>query len=355
MTKNECCATRGRDAGRNIRFVAEDKFVELLLAAARLKCPPFMHRIAAALALFLGLAMAGCERRPATPFRPISLKEARSQFQTRLLRQERDGEPVPAPPEKLFRLVKYKSPVGELSAYLGTAPTDRRKSPAIIWLVGGFSNGIGDVAWTPHSPDNDQSASAFRQAGILMMYPSLRGGNDNPGVKEGFYGEIDDVVAASDYLASLEEVDPSRIYLGGHSTGGTLALLAAEYGPTRFRAIFAFGPVVDPAEYGADLIPFSVNSRLERKMRAPGVWLNTITIPTYVIEGTAGKSNIADLTLMEKLPHSAAVTFIAVPGVNHFSILAPVTKILAQKINSDGESAPKFNLLPSEIVGAMPK
>ena len=60
-----------------------------------------------------------------------------------------------------------------------------------------------------------------------MMFPSLRGGNDNPGNKEGFLGEVDDVLAAADFLSKQEFVDPNRIYLGGHSTGGTLVLLVA--------------------------------------------------------------------------------------------------------------------------------
>jgi dipeptidyl aminopeptidase/acylaminoacyl peptidase len=56
----------------------------------------------------------------------------------------------------------------------------------------------------------------------------LRGGNDNPGRREGFLGEVDDVLAAADHLSKLPHIDPTQIYLGGHSTGGTLALLVAE-------------------------------------------------------------------------------------------------------------------------------
>ena len=37
------------------------------------------------------------------------------------------------------------------------------------------------------------------------------------------------------FLAAQPYVDPARIYLGGHSTGGTLALLVAECSET-FRA-----------------------------------------------------------------------------------------------------------------------
>lgn len=55
----------------------------------------------------------------------------------------------------------------------------------------------------------------------MMMFPSQRGGNDNPGKREGFLGEADDILAATDHLEKLPHVDPDQIYLGGHSTGGT--------------------------------------------------------------------------------------------------------------------------------------
>ena len=143
------------------------------------------------------------------------------------MKQEPGNEPVPVPPARLFRLVHYASPIGNLAAYVSQPPASGTKHPAMIWIFGGFGNGIGETAWEAASPANDQSARAFREAGIVTMYPSLRGGNNNPGYPEGFYGEVDDVLAAADYLARQPFVDPRRLYLGGHSTGGTLALLVA--------------------------------------------------------------------------------------------------------------------------------
>src|SRR5205085_2693378 len=103
--------------------------------------------------------------------------------------------------------------------------------------------------WQDEPPQNDQTASAYRKAGIATMFPSLRGGNDNPGFKESLFGEVDDVLAAREYLARQDFVDPKRIYLGGHSTGGTLVLLAAA-STDQFRAVFSFGPVDDIRGYG---------------------------------------------------------------------------------------------------------
>jgi len=64
-------------------------------------------------------------------------------------------------------------------------------------------------------------------------------------------GEVDDVLDATTYLEKQPYVDSHRIYLGGHSTGGTLALLAAECSD-RFRTVFSFALVEDVSVYGAD-------------------------------------------------------------------------------------------------------
>ena len=118
---------------------------------------------------------------------------------------------------------------------------DGEKHPAIVWITGGDSNSLDDF-WSAGSPDNDQSASAWRKAGMIMMFPTLRGGNTNGGTKEYFLGEVDDVIAAARHAASLPYVD--RVFIGGHSTGGTLALLVAE-SSEEFAGVFAFGPVAD--------------------------------------------------------------------------------------------------------------
>jgi acetyl esterase/lipase len=279
------------------------------------------------------------------PEKKESLAEARRGFTTKLIRKETAKEPVDKPPAELFRVVQYESPVGKLAAYLSPPPGDGKKHPAIIWIFGGFDNGIGDPAWTEMLPDNDQSGSAFRKAGILMMYPSLRGGNENPGVKEGFFGEVDDVLAASDFLAKQDYVDPQRIYLGGHSTGGTLVLLAAE-SSDRFRAVFSFGPVSDVAGYGADNLPFDRSNSRELELRSPKRWLAAIQNPVFVFEGTGRPGNLSSLQDMSRASRNPLVRFHPVQGATHFSILAPVTKLVAEKIIHD--EGPKVNLVFTE-------
>lgn len=162
-------------------------------------------------------------------FEGQTFAQAHDAFQTKLAQENNDDDPIPDPPAGLFDLVSYPSTVGDLAAYVSSDPGDGEKHPLIIWVVGGWGNGIDDFPFTYPEWDNDQTGSAFWQAGVLTMYPSFRGGNGNPGNYETLFGEVDDIAAAYDYAASLPYVDPDRIYLGGHSTGGTRALLAAEY------------------------------------------------------------------------------------------------------------------------------
>ena len=105
-------------------------------------------------------------------------------------------------------------------------------------------------SWEPAERSNDQSAAALRPSGLVLMVPALRGASGNPGTPECFLGEVDDILAARAHLAQRADVDPARIYLGGHSTGGTLVLLAAA-STDQFRAVFALGPVADPRQYGS--------------------------------------------------------------------------------------------------------
>lgn len=294
------------------------------------------------------LALSGCQR-PAgqrgAAGSGTSLIQAREGFKTKLAPTAGAREPAPAPPPALFGAVRYQSPAGQLAAYLSPDPRDGAKRPAIIWITGGDCNSIGDV-WSPAPLANDQTASAFRQAGIVMMFPSLRGGNDNPGVKEGFLGEVDDVIAAARFLAMQPYVDGKRIYLGGHSTGGTLVLLVAEF-PNPFRAIFSFGPVDDVSGYGPAYTPFDTSNPREIEVRSPGRWLASIKTPTFVFEGASG-GNIESLQAMAASSKNPKVQFRPIEGGDHFNILAPTNRLIADKILRDTGPACSITFAPGE-------
>ena len=291
------------------------------------------------------LFVAGCGK--SSNDQGVSLVEARRGFATKAIPQKGDKTPVAEPPPNLFRVVRYDSPVGKLAAYLTPDRKDGKKHPAIIWITGGDCNTIDEGSWKEGPAENDQTASAFRKAGIVMMFPSLRGGNDNPGIKEGFFGEVDDVLAAAEFLGKQEFVDPARIYLGGHSTGGTLVLVVAEC-TDRFRAVFSFGPAADVSKYPPEFIPFDTSNPREIALRSPGKWLPSVRGPVFVIEGKTD-GNLDALQTMARASTNAKLHFLPVQGANHFSVLAPTTQLIAGKILRDTGATSNLAITEGEV------
>ncbi|WP_232326272.1 alpha/beta hydrolase family protein [Xenorhabdus hominickii] len=228
-----------------------------------------------------------------------------------------------------------------MAAFLSPSPRDNtKKYPAVIWLTGGYG-GIGndDFFWSEQPVDNDQSASAFRRDGLVLMIPSFRGENINPGRYEMFYGELRDIESARQYLAKLPYVDPNRIYLAGHSTGGMRALLASEY-TKGFRAVFSLGGIPDlrlRLEYGSGpvAVPFDQNDPREFELRSPRTFLSSIKSPTFYFEGE--NSYWEEFDEVKKIASDKGIPLhiYSIKNGDHFNIIRPVSNIIAEKILND--------------------
>jgi len=267
------------------------------------------------------------EPSPTTP--TFTLAKLRASFDT-TVELPVAPEPAPDPPPDIFDKIHYAGPLGDYVAYVSPVQAGKRR-PAIVWIAGGMEWSIGPSLWEPAPRDNDQTAAAFRHAGVVLMHPALRGASGNPGHPECFGGEIDDVIAAADYLATRPDVDPARIYLGGHSTGGTMALLVAE-STARFRAVFAFGPVTHPVLYGEDCLASDLPTE-ELELRSAAFYLSEIVTPTFIIEGSGG--NAQSLSTFESLKKDAPVSVVEIPNADHFNVLAPATELIADRILRD--------------------
>lgn len=281
---------------------------------------------------------------------PLTLKAARKDFNTRIVFPVGNNAPVPKPPEKVFSIVQYESKNGKLPAYLTPDPRDNIKRPAILWIHGYEFNALVDI-WTPQIAENDQSGSVFRKSGIVMMSPSMRGGNGNPNSEEGLYGEVDDVIAAARFLASQPHVDPNRIYLAGHRDGANLAMLVAEYSD-RFRAVFALGPVANISHANppsGSRWPFDLENKREHVLRSPGFWLSSIQTPTHIFDGTEGVATAPQ----------QFITPIRNPNINLYSIkdkdifmlTAPLNALIASKILKDTDVNVNIAFENNEIPG----
>jgi alpha/beta superfamily hydrolase/regulator of RNase E activity RraB len=275
--------------------------------------------------------------------------KARAGFETKLKRPRTNAAPLLSPPEELFEEVQVQGPLGTLDAYLGKPPSaeEGKKFPAILWVTGGFPpGGVDETAWEPAKPDFDQSAKVYREAGFVMMYPTVRGSFGNDGKQEVLLGEVDDILAAAEHLKAVPYVDANRIYLGGHSTGGSLALLvAAAAKPKTFAAVIAFGAIDEVTRYPKNELTFDTEDEKEVRLRSPMHWLSGITCPTFVIEGVKG--NIEALRALSK-QNAPNVKCIEVVGANHYNVLAAVNSMLARKLAALG-SGTKLELTQAEV------
>lgn len=255
----------------------------------------------------------------------------------------RERLPIPAPPEDSgLTKVSYPSAVGDLAGYLSTSPTAEElgetKVPAIVWAVGGF-DGIGDFVWTPSPATNDQSVLPMLGQGVVVFAPSWRGQGDNPGEMELFYGEVDDLLAAVAFIKQDPRVDPDRVWIAGHSTGGTMTLLAAELGHT-FRGAVALGPWPDMVwAHQSDPLgyipwPYAEAGGRDDELRSPVRHIGSVTRPTLVVmaqEDVQKDMRVFKQLAERKSPH-LGVLFI---GGDHFNTVRPVQEALVEMVKAD--------------------
>jgi dipeptidyl aminopeptidase/acylaminoacyl peptidase len=301
------------------------------------------HSIAIGVAAILLWSCSGkAGKSPSPQAEPaIDLLTARAGFVSKLLPPTPwRFDPVDIPPAEVYNVIRYRSPAGELVAYISPDPGDGRKHPAVLWAHGGFY-GVGSHLWETQPASNDQTPNAFRKAGFVVMLPSWRGENANPGRMELFYGEVDDALAAASYLSNVPYIDPSRMYMVGHSTGATITLLAAEAG-AKLRAAFAFGgapdlyPVVSDGKGYSQKTPYDYRDKQESYVRSPIHFVETLKTPTWYFEGE-DSMYVSDALEMQRRAQRAGVPFATfiVAGGNHVNILHPLTALLAERIAQD--------------------
>ena len=211
--------------------------------------------------------------------------EVRKTFRTKLSRRgpSPQKEPMTSPPAGVST-VEFPSGDLRLKAWVNAPRADHaKKRPAVVFLHGGF--GFGKEDWDMTKP--------YRDAGFAVLAPMLRGENGQAGVYTLFYDEVDDVLAAGEYLRKQPYVDGERLFVAGHSVGGTLALLAAQ-ASNRFRAAASFSASPDQILYcrygiAKELIPFEIMELRELEVRSPLAYAKSFKCPTRIYYGTKEK------------------------------------------------------------------
>ena len=256
-----------------------------------------------------------------TPFpeQTQDYSEARVGFKTTLLRSAPAPQTFVAerPPPGVTE-VTFTSGNLKLKAWVDS-PAGAGKKPAVLFLHGGFAFGTED--WDQCKP--------FRDAGFVTMTPWLRGENGQPGSYTMFYDEVDDVVAAAEHLAKMPGVDANRVFVAGHSAGGTLAMLGAMTSK-RFKGCASFSGSPDQVAFirgQEELAPFDINNQTELRMRSPLAFPKSFKCPARLYWGDDEFDfSLATNRLAEKARAAGLdVQAIEVPG-DHMTSVAPAMR-----------------------------
>jgi len=250
--------------------------------------------------------------------------KARKRFHTTLIEKGPAPEQVCTSTKPPLGVSEIEFPSGpvRLKSWINRPPAgNRRKSPAVLFLHGGFCFDFSD--W--------QVTQAFRDAGFIVMIPELRGEDGQPGNFTMFYDEVDDAVNAAAYLRKQLYVDPHQLFVAGHSTGGTLTMLTAMTF-AHFRAAASFSGSPDAVGYtrhavaiGAD-VPFNYRDPMELQLRSARVYAASFKCPVRIYYG-ADETHFAlssQPTAKLAREHGLDVQAIAVDGGHNSAVDAEI-------------------------------
>jgi dienelactone hydrolase len=232
-------------------------------------------------------------------------------------------------------LVSYESEGRTLRGWFAEPSATSGKRPAVVYLHNDFALDAG--SW-----DN---ALPFVHAGFSVFVPALRGENGNPGERELLFGEVDDARAAVRWLAAAPGVDPSRIYVIGHSVGGGIASLLALLPDSGVRATASVGGVYRAqtlhhwAQVEPGLVRFDVANDYEVSVRLFMTHIRDVRTPHYAF---AGRSDNFDPRYAEQAAQAARkfgvpVTHVPVEG-DHMGSISEATARFVDIIRADLEA-----------------
>ncbi|MBX3150716.1 acetylxylan esterase [Candidatus Obscuribacterales bacterium] len=247
---------------------------------------------------------------------PKTFEETRKDFETNLSKRAEAPQEFDNTAPDQVKVVYYESGNKKLMAWL-VLPDREPPFPAVVFAHDGFALSRADYT----------NAVPFVSHGFAVLIPSWRGENGNPGDFEMCYGEVDDLVAAIDYMATRKKIDKGSIFAAGHGVGATTVMLAAELSPHLRKAAGCGGrPDMFEAGEAYEHAPFDQRDAEERLMRSPQQFVDDLKCPMLLLYGgkDAGhKFFLEQANKMSKDSKKFPVLVEELPGVNHQTSLAP--------------------------------
>lgn len=265
----------------------------------------------------LNAVMPGGLRRTPPARATYDFWEARREHPTHLVRRGAAPQEFEDATPDGVEVVHYRSDVGELLGWVlqprHTAPGTRL--PTMVYAHGGFALGEGDL----------HTAELFADAGMLVFLPAVRGENGNPGHYEMFFAEVDDLLAATRYVATRPDVDPERIFVFGHSAGGGLSSLLALHADAPVAATGSAGGMYLPIallDFGPELLPFDMDDAWETQLRSMLPHAGRLQIPHTAYVGEDDEFIMQDIEEIRELGARGGSLFALeiVEGDHHTSL-----------------------------------
>ncbi|PAB60001.1 alpha/beta hydrolase family protein [Anaeromicrobium sediminis] len=260
------------------------------------------------------------------------------------LREEHKSEiikrgPVPGKSKELntpngASLITYESGELKLKGWISENKEENIKKPAIVFVHGGFS--LNESYWDLMKP--------YMDAGYVVMTPMVRGEKGNDGNYELLYGEVDDIIAAGEYVSKLSYVDEKNIYLVGHSLGGATSILASMM-PSKYKSVITFGAApldikgeLDANEQLKNIIPFNMDNEIEFSLRTPIKYADSVQKPLYMfVESNSHIPNLKELTesFSKEVNEKGGKSEIHIVEGNHLSAIEGAVKKSIDIINGN--------------------
>lgn len=178
------------------------------------------------------------------------------------------------PTREGVRLARYLSDGYELKIW-HVLPDNQR-----LWSADGYPTVIFVHDGTSFSEEELQQTRTFTDAGFVVLAPTFRGENGNPGVHELLFGELDDLVAATEYANGLPEVDERRLAIWGHGLGGMLSALSSLVPQLGARLTGSSAGLRPISAFEVIPSPFEANER-ERNARVLGPNIHHMRTPHW--------------------------------------------------------------------------
>jgi acetyl esterase/lipase len=177
----------------------------------------------------------------------------------------------------------YQSRALNLKAYLQIPDRpDNSAYPAVVFFHGGCALDHIHFVRTSH----------FVDAGYVVLSPTFRGENGNPGNYELFFGEVHDARAAIKWLVQQPYVDAQQVYTFGTSMGGEISALLSLYGDPAIQltgscgAFFARTDPFSPESMFNAPVPFDRTNKHEKAMRTLAGNIHDMQVGHYAFIGT---------------------------------------------------------------------